>query len=129
MEYPICDRIVKFLSDFLSFKITNSDESILTLSEIEIYPSRRKVYCSAKEIKLTPKEYDILHYLIANKGIVLTYSQIYQAVWKEETLGNEKNAICCHIYKLKRKILTVDPSTKFYIECVRGVGYYCNAKI
>lgn len=128
-EYPVYDKIVDFLSDFSLFTQTHSsDEPVLALSEIEIYPNRRKVYCNSNEIRLTSKEYNLLYYLATNKGRVLTYGQIYQNVWGEEPFGNEKNAICCHIYKLKRKIMAAAPDMKFFIECVREIGYGCNIK-
>ena len=129
MEYPVYNKIVELLKSHPSFTLNHlSDELVLTLSGIEIHPDRRKVYCNSKEIKLTTKEYTLLYYLAANKGRVLTYSQIYHKVWGEESFGNEKNAICCHIHKLKGKIMAADPNTKFYIECVRDVGYCCDIK-
>ena len=47
--------------------------SIGWLPGLEIYPDRRKIYRDRREIHLTAKEYDLLSFLVANKGRVLTY--------------------------------------------------------
>ena len=51
---------------------------------LKIYPDSRKIICGREEVNLTTKEYKLLCLLAANKGIVLTYGQIYQKVWGEE---------------------------------------------
>ena len=53
---------------------------------LEIHPKSRRVLYDGKEIGLTPKEFDILHFLAKNKGEVFTKEQIYQAVWAEDYL-------------------------------------------
>ena len=60
------------------------DEQVLSLPGLEIYPGRRKIYRDRREINLTAKEYDLLCLLVANKGQVLTYDQIYRKVWGED---------------------------------------------
>ncbi len=72
---------------------------------------------------MTTKEYDLLCLLVANKGIVLTYEQIYQKIWREEGLGNESNAVGCHIRNLREKLYAASPDSPFTIRCVREVGY------
>ena len=49
--------------------------------------------------------------MVANKGRVLTYEQIYQKIWHEEALGNENNAIGCHIRNLREKLGKALPDT------------------
>ena len=61
--------------------------------------------------------------LAANKGIVLTYEQIYQKVWGEERLGDESNAVGCYVRNLREKLYAASPESPFTIHCVRGVGY------
>lgn len=68
------------------------DEPMLSLPGLEIYPDRRKIYRDRREINLTTKEYDLLSLLVANKGRVLTYDQIYRKVWGEDAFGDESNA-------------------------------------
>ena len=76
-----------------------------------------------REIRLTAKEYDLLSFLVANKGRVLTYDQIYQKVWGEDAYGDESNAIGCHIRNLREKLYEAEPDAPFTIRCVREVGY------
>ena len=52
------------------------------------------------------KEYKILCFLVANRNRVLTYEQIYQRVWGEDAIGNESNAVGCHVRNLRKKTAT-----------------------
>ena len=100
-----------------------TSDAVLELPGIEIYPDRRKVFRGRQEINLTAKEFDLLYLLVANKGTVLTYEQIYEKVWGVEGLGNESNAVGCHIRNLREKLNAVSPDSVFTIRCVREVGY------
>lgn len=99
------------------------DEQVLSIPGLEIYPGRRKIYRDRREINLTAKEYDLLCLLVANKGQVLTYDQIYRKVWGEDAYGDESNAIGCHIRNLREKLYEAEPDEPFTIRCVREVGY------
>ena len=99
------------------------DEQVLSLPGLEIYPGRRKIYRDRREINLTAKEYDLLCLLVANKGQVLTYDQIYRKVRGEDAYGDESNAIGCHIRNLREKLYEAEPDAPFIIRCVREVGY------
>lgn len=107
--------------DFEHFRL--KEELSLCLPGIEIYPGRRKIYRDRREIQLTAKEFDLICLLVANEGRVLTYEQIYQRIWGEEPMGNENNAVGCHIRNLREKLYEVAPDTPFAIRCVREVGY------
>lgn len=99
------------------------DESLISLPGLEIYPNRRKIYRNRREINLTTKEYEILAFLVANKGRVLTYDQIYQKVWGEESFGSENNTVGCQVRNLREKLYEAEPDAPFSIRCVREVGY------
>ena len=107
--------------DFHKYELEK--ELPLSLSGLEIYPDKRKIYRDRQEIHLTAKEYDLLCLLVYNQGRVLTYEQIYQKVWGEEPFGKESNAIGCHIRNLREKLFQASPNTPFNIRCVREVGY------
>lgn len=118
------DEVMEILKRHPGFEhLHMDDETMLSLPGLEIYPNRRKVYRDRREINLTAKEYDLLCLLVANKGCVLTYDQIYQKIWKEDTVGNENNAIGCHVRKLREKLFEAAPDAPFTIRCVREVGY------
>lgn len=109
--------------DRLRINSDTTSDAVLELPGLEIYPERRKVFRDRREINLTTKEYELLCLLTANKGIVLTYEQIYERVWGAEGLGNESNAVGCHIRNLREKLYAASPDSPFTIRCVREVGY------
>lgn len=113
--------VIKSHSGFEAYKF--NDVQILSVSELDFYPAQKKVYYDAMEIALTVKEFDIFYLLAANKGHTLTYDQIYYKVWDEESIGNEKNAVKCHIRNLREKLYTVMSKPQFKIKCIRKVGY------
>lgn len=61
--------------------------------------------------------------LVANRGRVLTYDQIYQKVWGEEGFGSENNTVGCQVRNLREKLYEAEPDAPFTIRCVREVGY------
>lgn len=123
-DASVFDEVIGVLKRYPDFEhMPLSKETVLSLPGLEIYPDRRKVYRDHSEINLTTKEYDILYFLVANKGRVLTYEQIYQRVWDEVCIGNEGNAVGCHIHNLRKKLYAAAPDTPFRIRCVREIGY------
>ena len=76
-----------------------------------------KVYAGGEVIDLTPREFEILRELLANRGRILTRQNLLQTIWKYEFFGEER-IIDTHIKNLRKKLGTAD-----YIETIRGVGY------
>lgn len=99
------------------------DEKVLSLPRLDIHLDRRKIYRDRKEVNLTVKEYDILHLLVVHRGRVLSYEQIYKNVWGEAAVGNEMNAIGCHVRNLRRKLCDTLTNSPFIIRCEKGIGY------
>ena len=91
--------------DRLRVSSKSVSEAVLELQGLEIFPDSRKVFRDGRDISLTTKEYDLLCLLAANKGVVLSYKHIYQTVWGEKGLGNESNAVGCHIRKLRKSCM------------------------
>lgn len=118
------DEVMQILNQQPNFKQYKlKDISMLSLPGLDIYPDRRKVYRNSNEINLTTKEFEIFYLLVVNKGRVLTYNQIYHKVWNEDTIGNEKNAVKCHIRNIRDKLNVTMPEAPFTIKCVREIGY------
>lgn len=123
-ESSAFDRVMEVLKGYPDLaQIRLDNELILSLSGLEFYVDNRKVYCNQKEVSLTPKEYDILCMLAVNRGRVLTYEQIYEKVWGEDAVGNERNSVRCQIRNLREKMYEVSSVLPFAIRCVREVGY------
>lgn len=107
-------EILAFLKKYPDFeRYSLGQETILSLPGLEIHMDKRKVYRNNQEIKLTVKEYKILCFLVANRNRVLTYEQIYQRVWGEDAIGNESNAVGCHVRNLRKKLLQAAPDFPF----------------
>lgn len=118
------DEVMRVLNQHSNFEQPQlKNMSMLSLPGLDIYPDRRKVYRNSNEISLTTKEFEIFYLLVVNKGRVLTYDQIYHKVWNEDTIGNEKNAVKCHIRNIRDKLDETMPEAPFTIKCVREIGY------
>lgn len=78
---------------------------------------------NGQEVSLTNKEYRLLYLLVLNAGKVLTYRQLYETIWGEDTLGNECNAVACHVYNMRKKFHQISRKLIFIICCVWGTGY------
>ena len=92
----------------------------LRYRDIMIALDERRVYIDEKEVILSKLEFDLLHYFIQNKHVVLNRDQLLEEVWRDEAHKQEKT-VNVTINRLRKKI---DPDKeKEYIEPIRGVGY------
>ena len=88
---------------------------------LEINKSTHKCYLYEKEMDLTPREFDVLLYLLENKGKVVSSEELYENVWKEKYLDSN-NTIMVHIRRIREKMGEKTSNPKF-IKTVWGVGY------
>lgn len=92
----------------------------LTIGDLTVEMNSRQVSRGQVEIELTPREFDLLVYLLKNKNIVLTREQILENVWGYDYFG-DTNVVDVYIRYVRQK---VDKGfTEEYIQTVRGVGY------
>ncbi len=93
----------------------------VVIGDVDIYPDNYEVYLKGKSLELTPKEFELLLYLVKNKGRVLTRDQLLNSVWNYEFVGDTR-IVDVHISHLREKI---EPMTRkpVYIKTVRGLGY------
>lgn len=99
-------------------KDQNSNKEIYEQAGLKIDFTGRKAFIDQKEIDLSPKEYELLFYLVRNEGIALTREQLIHDVWGYDFYGDDRT-LDTHI-KLLRKSLQ-DYSK--WIITLRGVGY------
>ncbi len=88
---------------------------------LEIRQSQRQVIQDGKEVNLTRLEYSPLVFLAFNPGIVLTQTQIFEAVWNMDSdscHSSVVNMICNLLKKIE-----LDSKNPTYIKTVLGVGY------
>lgn len=99
-------------------RATKTESDIVKIGDLCIDFTGRMVTIAGKSIDLTPKEYDLLFYLVKNRGIALTREKLISNVWGYDFFGDDRT-LDTHI-KLLRKNLREYSS---YIVTLRGVGY------
>ena len=92
----------------------------LVVGDLSVDINSRDVIREGIDIELTPREFDLLVYLLKNKNIVLTREQLIEQVWGFDYFG-ETNVVDVYIRYLRQKI--DNGFTQPYIQTVRGVGY------
>lgn len=97
--------------------IAERSYAVVCHEQLLLDTAKRMVCFNGNELKLSKKEYELLLYLLHHKNRVLTYEQIYEAVWDDAYL-NDKSAIFYQIGQLRRKLGDAE-----LIESVHGVGY------
>lgn len=97
-------------------KISGRSYAVVGFEELLLDTAGRKVSIAGNEVRLTRKEYDILLYMLMHRKQVLSFEQIYNAVWNEVFIA-DNSVIFYHVSKLRKKI------GESWIENVYGVGY------
>lgn len=97
-----------------------ADSSVLSIGDLVLDVERRKVAVRGVEVDLTKREFDLLHYLLENKGIVLSRETLLENVWGFDFEG-ETNAVDVYVRFLRSKIDEVFDLK--IISTIRGVGY------
>ncbi len=123
-DNAVFEKIIQLLHHSSGFtKLSLKNKTILSVPGLEINTQQRKVYCDNQEVHFTVKEFDILCLLVANKGQVVTYKQIYQRVWGEYAYGKVNSTISYHILNIRKKLVPKSQKQSFTILCSREVGY------
>jgi len=95
-----------------------SDSNILKKDGLKINLDSHNVFIDDCEIKLSPKEYDLLVYFIKNSSIALSRDSILNAVWGFDFFGNTR-VVDTHVKKLRK----VMGHKAYMIQTVFGIGY------
>ena len=93
----------------------------IRLGGIEIDDKKKTVTRDGEPVSLTPREYDILKFLVQRPGEVFSPGELYRRVWGEEPFGAE-STVAVHIRHLREK-LEIVPAQPRYIKAVWGQGY------
>jgi two-component system, OmpR family, KDP operon response regulator KdpE len=103
---------------------SEADSPVLTVGDAVIDTAERRVLIAGKETKLTPKEFDVLKYLVSNAGKVMTHRKLLQVVWGWQST-DQTEYLRVVINQLRRKI-EPDPQHPRYILTEPWVGYRFN---
>lgn len=93
--------------------------TVLEIADLRLDDEAHMVIRGSDEVSLSPTEYNLLRYLMANKGRVLSKAQILDHVWQYD-FGGDGGVVETYIGYLRRK---VDDGHSKLIHTVRGVGY------
>jgi two-component system OmpR family response regulator len=95
------------------------DAAVLRYADLELDEDAHEVRRSGKVVDLSPTEFNLLRYLLANAGRVVSKAQILDRVWSYD-FGGDGRIVESYVYYLRRKI---DRDAPPLIQTVRGVGY------
>ncbi len=102
----------------------NAPPVAATVSEVEKFEglevnfTSRDVFIDGEKVNLTPKEYDLLFFLVRNKNIALTRNKLLEEVWGYDFFGDDRT-IDTHIKMLRNNL----GKYRKFIVTLRGLGY------
>lgn len=91
---------------------------VLKIGELVLDEQKHEVYACGQEVSLTFKEFELLSYLMKNRGLVLSRDKILNTIWNYEYEG-ESRTVDVHIGSLRQKLGTCGD----FIKTIRGIGY------
>ena len=90
---------------------------------LEVDISGREVYVNGEKAAMTPKEYDLLFYLVRNKNIALSREQLLEEVWGYDFFGDDRT-VDTHVKMLRNSL----GEYRKFIVTLRGMGYKFEAE-
>jgi len=99
----------------------NAPDDALTFGDLEIDPGRREVRVGGEDVRLTRKEFDLLHHLASTPGVTRTRTQLLEDVW-DFAWDGDPQTVTVHVRRVREKIER-DPSSPRWLLTVWGVGY------
>jgi DNA-binding response OmpR family regulator len=100
-------------------------KNVVEIGGFKVDITNRSVHFNTISINLTKKEFDILQYLLINKGRIITRMQLTEHIWDSALeVDYDSNYVDVHIKNLRKKLTQFAPVE--WIETVRGIGYRLN---
>jgi len=97
--------------------MANGADAPLSVGPLTLDPGRREVTINGEEAKLTAREFELLHFMIVNRGLALSRQQLLERVWGYEFFGDTRT-VDVHINQVRKKL-----GDSVRIETVRSIGY------
>ncbi|MGQ9511356.1 MAG: response regulator transcription factor [Thermaceae bacterium] len=105
----------------IQVQLRNKEGSeVLSVGGLELYPKKRLVQFEGRTIRLSPKEFDLLHLLLSRPGRVFSRQEIEERLWGRP-LEKDSNLVDVHVANLRTKLR--EAGAYGYLRTVRGVGY------
>ena len=102
-------------------KVIETSQEEIAFSDLTLNMNRREVFMEGKKVELTPREFDLLNYLIQHKDKVVTRDSLLDNIWGYDYYGDTK-IVNVTVARLREKV-EHDPANPKYIITLRGVGY------
>lgn len=103
-------------------KVNRSEPEVITFSELEIHPESRLVLAAGETIILTPKEFDLILYMVRNPERVFTREMLLKEVWRYDHFGDLRT-VDTHVKRLREKFQKQSSQAAKMIVTVWGTGY------
>lgn len=117
-------RIRAALRRALPSNLNNAASPVLEVRDFRVDLETRSVVVKGRELHLTPKEYDLMVYLIRHPGKVLTHRTLLAAIWRADSL-EQTDSLRVFVGQLRKKI-EPEPATPRYILTEPWIGYRFN---
>ncbi len=101
--------------------LEENTKGVIRVGDIELDPARREVHKAGNSIRMTPKEFDLLHYLMTHAGLPITHGRLLNAIWGPE-YGDEVEYLRTFMRQLRKKIED-DPANPKYLITDVQIGY------
>ncbi|MEV4174901.1 MULTISPECIES: response regulator transcription factor [unclassified Nonomuraea] len=113
------EEVVLRIRAILRRSRTERQDDVLRYADLELDPQAHEVRRAGVPVDLSPTEFNLLEYLLANAGRVVSKAQILDSVWRYDFDG-DSSIVESYVYYLRKKIDKYEPQL---IHTVRGVGY------
>lgn len=114
-------RVKSNLRRYMTLGCEIARPDVYKVGGLMIVDSTKECYVFGECVRLTKIEYNILSFLVKNKGKVFSIEQIYENIWNDDAVSVE-NTIAVHIRHIREKI-EVNPKDPKFLKVVWGVGY------
>ena len=104
------------------YKGKQRPETIQTLGDVTVDVNTRSVFKNGVNAGVTEREFEILLYFLAHRGVPVDARTLYESVWREQHLPSATNTVMVHILNLRKK-LEDDAASPRIIKTVWGKGY------
>ncbi|KGR76790.1 response regulator transcription factor [Ureibacillus sinduriensis] len=113
--------VLRRFTPVLQHEEEEPENVVYHFGKLQVYPNRFEAFLEEESLEFTPKEFELLVYLLENKNRVLTRDQLLSAVWNYDFAGDTR-IVDVHISHLRDKIEESSRKPKF-IKTIRGIGY------
>jgi two-component system KDP operon response regulator KdpE len=100
---------------------SSQPEDIISIGDVQLHPERRLVTKAGEPVHLTPKEFDLLHYLMSHAGLPVMHSRLLHVIWGSD-YANQLEYLRTFVRQIRRK-LEDDATNPKYLVTDSHVGY------